>query len=208
MAALIESHEGPVRSASTSLLLQGAEASAVRLRRADCLVFHRLDRTEHARRQAAGAGWLDEFRPLEMLMNLPVGMPVPRASLGARLRPEVRVLPHGAAVRDRHSVTRLAVRPLRVDLVVVRAPGWRSGMDLASQFAPFARRAMVLERVPRNLDELLMEADFYGIGVFAARRGGVQMLVEPAEYRAVRFTTAAWRFAEQAYRAIVEGRAV
>lgn len=208
MAALIESHEGSVRSASTSLLPQGAEASAVRLRRADCLVFHRLDRREHERRQEAEAGWLDEFRPLEMLMNLPVGVPVPRASLGARLRPEVRLLPPGCTVRDRHSVTRLAIRPLRVDLVVVRAPGWRSGMDLTSAFAPFCRRAMVLERMPRNLDELLMEADFYGIGVFAARQGGVQMLVEPAEYRASRFTTAAWRFAEQTYRALVEGRAI
>jgi hypothetical protein len=206
MATLIESHEGSVRSASTSLVPQGAEASVIRLRRADCLVFHRLDRVEHARREAAGAAWLDEFRPLEMLMNLPVGIPVPRSSLGAALRPEVRLLPHGAAVSDRRSVKRLAVQPLKIDLVVVRAPGWRSGMDLASQFAPFCRRAMVLERVPHNLDELLMEADFFGIGVFVPRRGGAQMLVAPAEYRALRFTTAAWRFAEQVYRAVFEKR--
>lgn len=204
MTALIESHEGSVRSASTTLLPEGALAAAVHLRRAEALVFHRLDHSEHARRQDAEAQWLDEFRPLEMLMNLPVGIRVPRSSLGIQLRPEVRLLPRGAAVCDRVSVTRLAVRPLRVDLVVVRAPGWRSGMDLASQFAPFTRRAMLLERVPRNVEELLMEADFYGIGVFVLRQDGLEMLVEPGEYRAVRYTTAAWRFAEQVYRAIME----
>ena len=207
MTALIESHEGPVRSASTRLLPDGAQAAAVRVRGAEALVFHRLDHAEHARREEAKAGWLDEFRPLEMLVNLPVGMRVPRASLGAQLRPEIRLLPAGAAVYDRVSVTRLAVRPLRVDLVVARAPSWRSGMDLASQFAPFARRAMLLEKVPRNIDELLMEADFYGVGVFMARRNGVEMLVEPGEHRMLRYTTAAWRFTEQIYRAIMESGA-
>jgi hypothetical protein len=204
MAALTESHGTSVRSASNALLPAGCEAVPLRLWGADALVFHRIDRAEHARRSAADAQPLDEFRPLEMLMTLPVGIPVPRASLGPTLRSEVRFLPRGAAVWDRQTVTRLAVRPVRVELVVVRAPGWRSGMDLASQFAPFCRRAMLLERVPGRFEESLMEADFYGIGVFTPSDGGVEMVVEPVEYRPRRHTTAAWRFGEEIYRRIVE----
>lgn len=204
MTALIESHESSVRSASPTLLPVGCEAAAVRLRGADCLVFHRVDRAEHDRRTGTQAGWLDDFRPLELLMNLPVGLRVQRSSLEPALRPEIRLLPRGAAKADRLSVTRLAVQPLRVDLIVVRAPGWKSGMDLTTQFAPFTRRAMFFERVPREIDELLLEADFYGVGVFALRDGMVQMLVKPTEYKPLRYTTAAWRFAEQTYRLITE----
>jgi hypothetical protein len=175
---------------------------------ADALVFHRIDAVEHERRAQVDAAPLDAFRPLEMLMSLPVGVAVPRASLSARLQPEVRILPRGSAAWDHMAVTRLAIRPIRVDLVLVRAPGWRGGLGLAGQFSPFARRAMVLERVPRRIDELLIEADYHGIGVFVPRGQSVEMLLAPAPYRPARFTTAAWRFAEQVYRQLAEsGRA-
>lgn len=178
----------------------------LRLRAADCLVFHRLDRVEHERRVAADAGWLDDFRPLEMLMNLPVGERVPRASLGANLQPEIRRLPKGCAEIDRQSVTRLAVRPLRVDLVVAQAKSFRPGLHAASQFAPFSRRAMLLPKVPRGVEEKLFEADFYGVGVLVQNGDVVRMLLEPAPWRALRHTSAGWRFAEEVYRLVVTSR--
>ena len=199
--------DDPVRSAVADLLPAGCEMAPMRLRRADCQVFYRLDRAEHDRRTAAQAGRLDDFRPLETLMNLPVGHPVPRSSLSPALRPEIRRLPKGAAAVDRLTVTRLAVRPLRVNLVVAHATSFRRGLDAASQFAPFSRRAMLLERVPRNMDEKLFEADFYGVGVLVSdKNDGVRMLLEPAQWRAIRHTTAGWRFAEEVYRKVNEAR--
>jgi hypothetical protein len=194
-----------VRSVLSGILPPNCNAARIRLHGADALVFHRLDHAEHNRRTDALAGWLDDSRPLETLMNLPAGFPVQRASLEPALRPEIRRLPKGAAVVDSLSVTRLAVRPLRVDLIVVRARGWKSGLNGASQFAPFSRRAMLLERVPKDVDEKLFEASFYGIGVLVADgEAGVRMLLEPSEWRAIRHTTAAWRFAEEVYRKVVD----
>lgn len=199
MTAFLDS-DTPVRAAVADVLPAGCDMAPLRLRAADCLVFHRLDRVEHERRGAADAGWLDDFRPLEMLMNLPVGERVSRASLGAELRPEIRRLPKGCAAVDQQLVTRLAVRPLRVDLIVARAKTFRVGLHAASQFAPFSRRAMLLPKPPRKLDEKLLEADFWGVGVLVADGNDVQVLVKPDEYKPLRYTTAAWRFAEQVYR--------
>lgn len=195
----------PVRTAVAGLLSADCEMMPMYLRRATCEVFYRLDRVEHDRRNAVQAGWLDDSRPLEALMNLPAGHPVLRSSLSPQLRPEIRRLPQGAAAVDRMSVTRLAVRPLRVDLIVAHAKTFRSGLQRASQFAPFSRRVMLLEKVPQKLDEKLFEADFYGIGVMVANgNGGVRMLLEPAPWWAIRHTAAGWRFAEEVYRKICE----
>lgn len=140
-------------------------------------------------------------------MNLPVGETVLRSSLSPEMRPEIRRLPVGAAAVDRASVTRLAVRPLRVDLIVAHATTFRRGLNAASQFAPFSRRAMLLEKEPRNLDEKLFEADFYGVGVIVPDgNDGVRMLLEPAQWRAIRHTTAGWCFAEEVYRKLYEAR--
>lgn len=197
--------DAEVQADLSGILPPDYDAARIRLHGADALVFHRLDHAERNRRTAAQAGWLDDFRPLEVLMNLPAGFPVQCAFLEPALRPEIRRLPRGAAVVDKSNVTRLAVRPLRVDLIVVRARGWKSGLNGASQFAPFSRRAMLLERVPKDVDEKLFEASFYGIGVLVAGGdGGVRILLEPSEWRAIRHTTAAWRFAEEVYRKIVE----
>jgi len=204
MAALTASHAAAVHAASDTLLPAGCQAAPLRLRGADALVFHSLDRTEHARRTAAQAGPLDSFGPLELLATLPIDLPVPRRLLDPAVNERLRRLPRGAVARTRQEVTRLAVRPLRVDLIVVRAPGPRSGMELASQFAPFSRRAMLLRRTPRRFEELLIEADFYGIGVFVGDDAGAQMALAPEPHRPLRHTTAGWRFTEQLYREITQ----
>lgn len=199
--------DDPIRTAVAALLPAGCDMTPMRLCRADCQVFYRLDHVEHDRRTAAQAGWLDSFRPLEALMNLPVGETVPRSLLSREMRPEIRRLPQGSVAVDRASVTRLAVRPLRVDLIVVPAATFRRGLNAASQFAPFSRRAMLLPKVPCGLDEKLFEADFYGVGVMVPDgNDGVRMLLEPAPWRAIRHTTAGWCFAEEVYRKVCETR--
>lgn len=188
-----------VRTASATLLEAGTQIKAASLQGTEALFFHRPDAAEHARRRHAGAERLDRMAALETLLTLPVSIPVPLASLEARQRRAVRALPAGAADRDRTTVTRRAVRPVRVDLAVVRAAGWSQGLRDAGRFAPFCRRAMLLTRRPAHLEERLAEADFYGIGVFLATEHGVEMVLAPEEYRPVRHTAAAWCFAEELY---------
>ncbi|MFI5680031.1 hypothetical protein [Streptomyces cellulosae] len=188
-----------VRTASAALLEAGAQTQVASLQGVEALFFYRLDSAEHARRRHAAAARLDRMVALETLLALPVGIPVPLALLDASQRRAVRALPAGCADRDRTSVIRRAVRPARIDLAVVRATGWRQGLRDAGRFAPFCRRAMLLTRRPAHLDEALAEADFYGIGVFLAIGDGVEMVLEPAPYRPLRHTAAAWCFVEELY---------
>ncbi|SEE34499.1 hypothetical protein SAMN05428938_7932 [Streptomyces sp. KS_5] len=188
-----------VRTASAALLEAGAQTQVATLQGTEALFFYRLDSAEHARRRQAAAARMDRMPALEALLALPVGIPVPLTALDPDQRRAVRALPAGCVDRDRTSVTRRAVRPARVDLAVVRAAGWRQGLRDAGRFAPFCRRAMLLTRRPSHLDEALAEADFYGIGVFLAAEDGVEMVLEPAPYRPLRHTAAAWCFVEELY---------
>lgn len=191
-----------VRAASASLLAPGGQTKVVCVRGTEALCFYTLDPAEQERRQQAGAARLDNMAALETLLTLPVGIPVPLESFDRHQRRAVRALPAGAAERDRSTVTRSAVRPLQVDLAVVRASGWRQGLERAGRFAPFCRRAMVLARRPARLDEALMEADFYGIGVLIASKDSVEMVLEPGEHRPLRHTAAAWHFVEELYQLV------
>src|SRR4051812_38154538 len=118
---------GSVRAASRALLEPGGQARTVSVFGSEALCFYRLDEAEHARREQVPVARLDHMADLECLLTLPVGIPVPLESLDSAARRAVRLLPTGAADRERTTVTRRAVRPLRVDLAVVRASGWHQG---------------------------------------------------------------------------------
>ncbi|PBC71160.1 hypothetical protein BX265_5749 [Streptomyces sp. TLI_235] len=166
------------------------------------LLLYRVDETEHRRRQAAGSEPLDSIPALERLLGLPVGLPVPVGSLPEQAG--IRDLPRGAVEWDADLVTRRAVRPLAVDLAVVRAAGWRTGLERAGRFAPFCRRAVLLDEVPRaGRDETLAEASFYGIGVLVDEPDGIRIALEPEAYRPQRHTAAAWHFVEELYGRLV-----
>ncbi|WP_042401601.1 hypothetical protein [Streptacidiphilus carbonis] len=165
----------------------------------DTLLFYRVDEPEHERRTRSSAASLDDRDALDTLLTLPVGLPVQLASLDRYERAAVRALPAGAVTLESRSVVRQAVRPLRLELAVVRATGWRSGLDLAGRFAPFCARAMLLDRRPARLDEALTEASFYGVGVLAGTGEQMDLLLEPRVYRPERHTSAAWRFVEELY---------
>lgn len=191
--------DGSVRAATAPLLEPGGLVKVMPALGTEALFFYRMDTAEHERRTLVGAARLDRLHPLETLMSLPVGLPVPLSALAQRERRAVHALPAGAADRDRVTVTRRAVRPLHVELAVVRATGWKRGLEEAGRFAPFCRRAMLLARRPARMSEVLAEADFYGIGVFLASDGNVDMVLEPHGYRPLRHTAAAWSFIEELY---------
>ncbi|MGW2280219.1 hypothetical protein [Streptomyces sp. NPDC001770] len=191
-----------VQTASASLLGRGGRSALLPALGTEALFFYRLDAAEDSRRREASAARLDKLPPLETLLTLPVGLPVPLASLDQREHRAVRALPKGSADRNRSTVMRRAVRPMQVDLAVVRASGWRQGLEGAGRFAPFCRRAMLLDRRPTRPQESLAEADFYGIGVFAPAGDRVEMILEPRAYRPQRYTAAAWAFVEELYQRV------
>lgn len=67
---------------------------------------------------------------------------------------------------------------------------------------------MLLDRRPARLEEVLVEADFYGIGVFVASGGEVELALEPEDYRPPRHTAAAWWFVEDVYQRLRSTAAV
>ncbi|MER5493441.1 hypothetical protein [Streptomyces sp. NPDC002490] len=193
---------GPVKTVPAQLVEPGGKTAFTQVMGVEAVFFYRLDAAEDERRRQSGAGRLDRMHPLETLLSLPVGMPLPLGSLDQHERRALRSLPAGAADRDRRTVTRRAVRPLQVDLAVVPASGWRQGLERAGRFAPFCRRAMLLSRRPARLDEVLAEADFYGIGVLIDTGDEIEMVLEPETYRPQRHTAAAWWFVEELYQRV------
>ncbi|WP_063748995.1 hypothetical protein [Streptomyces sp. NRRL B-24484] len=189
-----------VRETALPLVSADTEGAVLPVLGTRALVLHRIDAAEHARRRTADAERLDGFAALECLLALPVDLPVPVDSLGSRERAVLRRLPRGAAEFDGGTVTRRAVRPLAVDLAVVRAADWRTGLERAGRFAPFCSRAVLLDRLPGpELDAAVMDASFYGIGVLLSGPDGIRSVLAPAEYRPQRHTAAAWHFAEGLY---------
>jgi hypothetical protein len=191
-----------VREAASPQVSSESEGAVFSVLGTRALLLYRVDETEHRRRQAAASEQLDSIPALECLLGLPVGLPVPAGSLPEEA--EVRDLPRGAVEWDADLVTRRAVRPLVVDLAVVRAAGWRTGLERAGRFAPFCRRAVLLDEVPEaRLDEILAEAAFYGIGVLVNEPDGIRIALEPEAYRPQRHTAAAWHFVEELYGRLV-----
>ncbi|MFE3234463.1 hypothetical protein ACFXKJ_20395 [Kitasatospora indigofera] len=193
-----------VREAALPQVPAESEGVMVSVLGTRALLLHRVDETEHERRQAAGAERLDSIPVLECLLGLPVGLPLAVGSLPEQAA--VRGLPHGAVEWDADRVTRRAVRPLAVDLAVVRAAGGRTDLERAGRFAPFCRRAVLFDEIPRaGFDEILVEAAFFGIGVLVNEPDGIRIAVEPEAYRPQRHTAAAWHFVEELYGRLVRG---
>ncbi len=193
-----ETLRAAARAASPAARRGGARFTIVSAMGAEALVCYRLDEAETERRRRAGAGAIISADVLELLLGLPVGMPVPVTSLTRREEGALKVAPPGAvSIRD-GQVTRRAVAPLTVELAVVAGRSWRHGLEKAGRFAPFCARAAVLGRRPRDLAEAQLQAGFYGVGVIDAQ--SAEVLVAPAPFRRSRWTVAGWRFLEAVYR--------
>ncbi len=167
--------------------------------RTQALLGYRLNEQEVTRRQARQLGSISSPDILDLLMDLPLGLPVPMKSLTRRERSALRSAPPGAVSIADGEVTREAVAPVAVDFAIVPARTWRAGLEIAGRFAPFCMRIMVLNRRPCNDNDVRSEASYYGIGVVVADQRGTDVLAEPAPFRRRRFTVAGWQFLENVY---------
>ncbi|GAB3817338.1 hypothetical protein GCM10027605_67880 [Micromonospora zhanjiangensis] len=171
--------------------------------RTHALLVYRLDQQEVDRRAAHQLGAISSPDVLDLLLDLPLRMPVPINSLTRWERSALRCAPRGTVSTIDGAVTREAMPPVSVDLAFVPARTWRGGLEIAGRFAPFCARVMVLHRRPRELDEVRLQARFYGIGVVVVDQAGTEVLVEPAPFRRQRFTAAGWQFLERAYQQVI-----
>ncbi|MET9225684.1 hypothetical protein [Lentzea sp. NPDC003310] len=196
-----------VRAASGSVTGQESQRKVGRADTAVVRMFGRLvglsyesDPVEVPRRLAFGSDTsVPSMALLDALMSLPLDQPVAVKDLTTRQRQLLRAAPLGAVEIDRLQVTRRAVAPLQVRFALLAAKDWASGLERAGQFAPHCERALLLRELPRDNSELLMQASFYGVGVFVLQGAELERVVEPSPYVRVRHTPAHWWFAEEAY---------
>ena len=136
---------------------------------------------------------------LNVLVRIPLSSPVSAddvsdydwqlLQLGSRVGAVEIISVNGVAY-----ATRRAKPPLKVQHVTVRAARWRWGLQLASRFAPYSSRELVLDRAPSNDVELRLEADYLGVGVTVIADipgGSTRRIVEPAPFRPARLVLTA-----------------
>ena len=175
-----------------------AVTATVRILGTTADITYRLDDTEHARRQAAGIPHITDMALLDKLMNYPCDLPVPFAEA----RFDRRLFTRRLLERDGTDVIRRIRPPLVVDLALVPAKGWKSGLNHASRFAPFSARAMVLAKVPKDPGTLI-EIGYWGVGLYTTSPDG-QLIehIKPQPWVKLRHTPAGWMFLEEAYQRV------
>lgn len=191
-----------VRVHSNGVPAGETQAKFVSIMGTSALVRYRLEDLEVTRRKASRLCDISSPDVLNLLLDLPIGLPVPVKSLTRWERLALRTAPKGAVSIANGEVTRKAVAPIAVDLAIVPARTWRAGLQAAGRFAPFCARMMVLGSPPRNLDALSAQASFYGIGVAVADQEEPRLVVMPEGFRRKRFTAAGWQFLEAVYRQV------
>jgi hypothetical protein len=180
--------------------------AAVTVRGVKAAVAYRMDRREHSRRQDAGLTAVTRLDWLHTLLSLPAGMPVPSRSLPSRELRMLHRLPTGCVQFADGTVIRHIVRPLRVDLAVVMATDFRSGLREAGRFGAYCARVLAVAGTLAHLAEARAEADYYGIGLVVNSAARPVLVVPPEPFTPSAHTAAGWRFAEQTYRELITSR--
>lgn len=167
-------------------------------------VAYTADRVETARRDLIGLGPLVGRDLLNVLLGLPLGLPVATADLSPRERQVLATAPTGVLDHEDDHLIRKVGRPVTPRFAVISARSWRAGLVHAGRFAPFCARAILLPETPTDLADARVEASFYGIGVCTFAAGALQMLVDPEPFVCARHSPTQWWFAEEIYRQISE----
>jgi hypothetical protein len=161
-----------------------------------------LNEREHRRRAAIGLGAVTDPALLDLLLNLPLGVPVADPVAWAATAAQLDGI--AACGRDGRTVTRHLDAPLYIRAVVVTAgPGrdLRAVQD-ASLFAGFCRRWVATAR-PRAPVAAVLEAKLVGVGLVGP--GGQVQLAAEQPVGAV-IDCWAWMLWEQAYRGLLRQR--
>lgn len=194
--ALISAMGVLLEGGASTFVIDGARISGGR---GDAFV--RVDEDEYQRRQASGQPALTQLWMLDVLMNLPLHLPVRTSDLSSDEQWVLDRVPAGALCRDGHWVTRLC-RPV-ADISAVVFWGQRLQL-LLKKAAPFTRVAaqmVVLDAEPPNFADIAWQASFQGTGVWCNSSTGGTELVAAQPVRHTYYTAARWHVNEHAYRA-------
>lgn len=180
---------------------------SLHVRAAEVVLEVELDREELRRRRRSGVGQILSLDLLNVLARMPVAsvqdVQHPSDYLWRLLRTGERqaalaleaIEGPGAA-----RVVRRAVEPLSVRHARVRAGSWRTGLTVASRFAPYCSRELVLGQLPTDEVGLELEAAYLGVGISIGTSDPaepVKRIIEPAPFVVARHTGARWLFAER-----------
>lgn len=159
----------------------GELVPGIRWAGSDCTAVVRLDHAEIARREAAGLGVLEHARHyqlVEVLFELPLGIPVPWADLDPVRAAELDGAPAGVVCRTAEAVERLWRPALTITGLLTIADNTRQGLRRVGILAPDAPRAVATRRRPRRATRA--RAEQLGIGVAVTdNEGRWQVLVAP-----------------------------
>lgn len=162
-------------------------------------MVYRRDEAEWRRRRRHGLGAVVELDVLDVLMDLPAGMAVPLRSLQASERRLLRRAPVGVVRHRTDAVIRQLVPAVKPLLAIVPARDWQSGAEAASRFAVYCPRMVVLSQLPNDMDAVVSEASWYGIGVAMGHSGSTEIVSEPEQLTDWQPTPAGWAFSENLY---------
>jgi hypothetical protein len=188
----------------TALNLQNAHSAQVRIFGTAATIVHRRNDVEHERRRRTGLTEVSSMELLDVLLDLPHEIAVPKTSLSPAVLRVLQRAPAGVAHVDSISVTRLASPAVTPVLAVVYASKWRDGLERASEFASYVPRMFVVPEPLSNSEEALAEASWYGVGVAVGPRAAPTMVLEPEPLADWQPTTGWWWFCEQVYRHTVD----
>jgi hypothetical protein len=157
----------------------------------------RVDLAELQRRE--GNGHVAQLRRLEVaavLLELPMGLPVPEESMDVRQLRVLNSLPHCVAERAEGTVTRRASPPIAVDHVVMPTLNFRRGLESVTEFSTYCATSILVPPTMELCDIDFAEASFYGVGIYRADADAVAELIEPEPLPLWPETPASWTFAE------------
>lgn len=179
--------------------LRGQRGPAL-VRGVDIVLEVELDVDEMERRDSEGASPILSLELLRLLLEMPVGSPTDLAGFSAHERQLLVTAGRlGAVEQSLERATRRAIPPLSVHHATIRGSDWRTALRAASQFAPYASRTVLLDRMPSDDVELRFEAAYLGIGVSVQEESDrdIHEIVPRAPFTPARFTAASWLFAER-----------
>lgn len=183
--------------------LERSSSAVVRMFNTTAGVAYLSNTAEIARRQVSGLAALTQLDLLDVLMGLPIGLPVAVEDLTGRERRLLRRAPAGVVDIVDGQCVRQVTPPLSPQFAVVASRTWKDGLRSAGQFAPFCSRAMLLRSVPEDLDDARVQASFFGIGICVFASSGLQMLVDPQPYVRHRHSCGQWWFAEELHGQVI-----
>lgn len=195
----------------THLVVDGASAEIPLLRvplrvgRMDVVIDVDLDERELHRRQQDRCGPILNLDLLNLLVAMPRSSTVGKEAVSDYDWRLLRIGARSGAVEittvdGATGAIRRASPPLSVQHVTVVATRWRNGLSIASRFAPYGSRELILDRLPADDVELRLEAGYLGIGISVRGDGPdapPSRIIEPAPFAPARYTGASWLFAER-----------